>query len=73
MFGQEPWAESVAIGAAVREAQEWVSGRFWSVLPNWTERVPTKANRRFRRARAALDESIEHICCGATWRRSAGR
>ena len=64
MFGQEPWAEGVAIGAAVREAQEWVSGRFWSVLPDWTERLPTKANRRFRRARAALDESIEHIVAG---------
>ncbi len=61
MFSQEQRSGDVAIGAAVREAQEWVSGRFWSALPDWTERLPTAANRRFRRARAALDSVVERI------------
>ena len=61
MFGQEQRAASIAIGAAVREAQQWISDRFWSVAPNWTERLPTPSNRRFRRALATLDSAVERI------------
>ena len=71
-FGQEQRAEGVPIGPAVREAQEWVSGRFWSWLPDWTEGLPTPANRRFRRARAVLDDTVDRIVAerlGASQRR----
>ena len=61
MFGQERRGGNAAISAAVHEAQEWIAVRFWSLAPCWTERLPTPANRRFRRALAALDAALTHI------------
>jgi cytochrome P450 len=61
MFGQEQRGGDAAISAAVHAAQHWLSGRFWSLAPNWTERLPTPANRRFRRALATLDAAVGHI------------
>ena len=61
MFGTAPAAQGAAIGAAVREAQARIAARFWSVAPAWTERLPTPANRRFGRALAALDATVEGI------------
>jgi cytochrome P450 len=61
MFGQEQRAGDVAIGAAVRELQEWVAARFWSLAPDWTERLPLPANRRFGQARAELDATLARI------------
>jgi hypothetical protein len=40
---------------------DWTANRFWSIAPDWTERLPTPANRRFRRALAALDTAVEGI------------
>ena len=51
----------MGIGAAVHVAQGWLASRFWSVAPNWTERLPTLANRRFRRALATLNGTVERI------------
>jgi cytochrome P450 len=61
MFGQEQRGGDAAISAAVHAAQNWLSGRFWSLAPNWTERLPTPANRRFRQALATLDAAVGHI------------
>ncbi len=61
MFGAGPAARGIAIGDAVREAQARISARFWSVAPAWTERLPTPANRRFRRAIALLDGIVAGI------------
>ena len=48
MFGQERRGGDAAVSAAVQELLTWVSARFWSAAPDWTERLPTPANRRFR-------------------------
>lgn len=64
MFGQEQRSGDPTIGAAVRAAQEWISDRFWSLLPDWTEQLPTRANRRFWQARDALDGAVERIVAG---------
>lgn len=61
MFGREARGGDVAIAEAVHEAQDWVAKRFWSVLPDWTERLPTPANRRFRRALGVLDGVVDRI------------
>lgn len=61
MFGQERRGGDAAISAAVYEAQDWIAGRFWSLAPGWTERLPTPANRRFRRALATLDAALMRI------------
>lgn len=61
MFGQERRGGDAAISAAVCEAQDWIAGRFWSLAPGWTERLPTPANRRFRRALAVLDAALMRI------------
>ena len=61
MFGSEQRGGDAAIGAAVQEVQHWLSGRFWSLAPAWTERLPTPANRRFRRALAGLDAAVGRI------------
>jgi cytochrome P450 len=61
MFGQEQRGGDAAIGASVQEAQDWVAGRFWSLAPAWTERLPTPANRRFRRALADLDAVVARV------------
>ncbi len=61
MFGQEQRGGDAAISAAVQEMQAWVSDRFWSVAPGWTERLPTPANRRFRRALATVDAAVGRI------------
>ncbi|WP_158291867.1 cytochrome P450 [Paracraurococcus ruber] len=61
MFGQEPRGGDAAIAEAVQEAQDWIAARFWSLAPDWTERLPTPRNRRFRRARAALDGLVDRI------------
>jgi cytochrome P450 len=61
MFGHEQRGGGAAISAAVHAAQDWLSSRFWSLAPNWTERLPTPANRRFRRALATLDEAVGRI------------
>jgi cytochrome P450 len=61
MFDQETDADDVGIGAAVHVAQGWLASRFWSVAPNWTERLPTLANRRFRRALATVNGTVERI------------
>ena len=61
MFGQERRGGDAAISAAVHEAQDWLAGRFWSLAPGWTERLPTPANRRFRRALAVLDAALMRI------------
>ncbi len=58
MFGQERRGGDAAISAAVHEAQAWLAGRFWSLAPNWTERLPTPANRRVRHALATLDAAV---------------
>ena len=61
LLGQERRGGNAAISAAVREAQDWLAGRFWSLAPGWTERLPTAANRRFRRALATLDAALSRI------------
>ena len=61
MFGGERRGGDAAISAAVHEAQDWIAGRFWSLAPGWTERLPTPANRRFRRALATLDAALMGI------------
>lgn len=61
MFGQELRGGDAAISEAVQEMQTWISDRFWSVAPGWTERLPTPANRRFRRALATVDAAVERI------------
>ena len=61
MFGQGRRGGDAVISAAVQEMQAWLSARFWSVAPDWTERLPTPANRRFRRALAALDAAVGRI------------
>ncbi len=70
MFGQDQRVDGAAVGAAVQEAQEWIATRFWSLLPDWTERLPLPLNQRFRRARAMLDGVVERIIAG---RLSSGR
>ena len=69
MFGGERRGGDAAISAAVHEAQDWLAGRFWSLAPGWTERLPTPANRRFRRALAVLDAALMRIVAE---RRAAG-
>ena len=61
MFGGERRGGDAAISAAVHEAQDWLAGRFWSLAPGWTERLPTPANCRFRRALAVLDAALMRI------------
>lgn len=61
LFADEARGEDAGIGEAVLEAQSWLSGRFWSLAPDWTERLPTPANRRFRRAVARLDTVVGGI------------
>jgi cytochrome P450 len=61
MFGQERRGGDAAISEALVEVQEWLARRFWSLAPGWTERLPTPANRRFRRALAALDDAVGGI------------
>jgi cytochrome P450 len=61
MFGQEQRGGDAAISTSVQDAQDWLSGRFWSLAPDWTERLPTRTNRRFRRAVAALDATVGRI------------
>lgn len=61
MFGQEHRGGDAAISAAVQEMQAWVSDRFWSAAPGWTERLPTPANRRFRHALATVDAAVKRI------------
>ncbi|MCW8087322.1 cytochrome P450 [Sabulicella glaciei] len=61
MFGGQQRGGDARITAAVLEVQDWISGRFWSLAPEWTERLPTPANRRFRHALSVLDEAIEEI------------
>ena len=70
MFGQERRGGDAAISTAVHEMQTWVSERFWSVAPGWTERLPTPANRRFRRALATVDAAVGRI---VTERLAAGQ
>lgn len=60
MFGQEQ-RDGAAISTAVQEMQAWVSARFWSVAPAWTERLPTPANRRFRHSLATVDTVVGRI------------
>jgi len=72
LFGAEPRAEDAAIADAVGEAQAWISARFWSVAPCWTARLPTPANRRFRRALAALDAALDRIVAARLRRGEAG-
>jgi cytochrome P450 len=61
IFGQEPPDGDAGIGAAVQVAQQWLAERFWSLTPDWTERLWTPANRRFRRALAVLDDAVQRI------------
>jgi cytochrome P450 len=61
MFGREQRGGDVAISRALLEVQDWMANRFWSLAPDWTERLPTPANRRFRRALATLDAAVEGI------------
>ncbi|WP_236020511.1 cytochrome P450 [Sabulicella rubraurantiaca] len=61
LFGGQQRGGDARITAAVQEVQRWISVRFWSLAPAWTERLPTPANRRFRRALAVLDEAIGRI------------
>jgi cytochrome P450 len=61
MFGQESGDEGASIGAAVQQAQAWLAARFWSLAPNWTERLPTRTNRQFLCAVAALNGAVERI------------
>jgi enediyne biosynthesis protein E7 len=61
MFGQERRGGDAAISAALQEVQDWLAGRFFSLAPDWTERLPTPANRRFRRALAALNAAVGRI------------
>ena len=61
MFGQERRGGDAAISAALHEVQVWLAGRFWSLAPDWTERLPAPANRRFRRALATLDAAVGRI------------
>jgi cytochrome P450 len=61
MFGLDQGGGNSEITEAVQEAQDWVSARFWSLAPAWTERLPTPGNRRFRRALAVLDGAIGRI------------
>ena len=61
MFGQEPRADDAAISAAVAIAQDYIADRFWSLAPNWTERLPTPANRRFAQALATLNSTVDAI------------
>ncbi|MBC7801269.1 MAG: cytochrome P450 [Gemmatimonadaceae bacterium] len=64
MFGGERRGGDAEIGAAVQEMQAWIAARFWSVAPDWTERLPTPANVRFRRALATLDAAVAAIVNG---------
>jgi cytochrome P450 len=61
MFGQDWGEQDPDVWDAVQEAQEWISERIWPLAPDWTERLPTHANRRFRRALAALDNVVDHV------------
>ncbi len=61
MFGERQRGGNAVVTAAVLEAQDWVSKRFWSLAPDWTERLPTPANRRFRRALSVLDAEIQRV------------
>ena len=61
MFGQEPRGGDAKISQAVFEVLDWIANHFWSLAPDWTERLPTPANRRFRRALAALNAEVEGI------------
>jgi cytochrome P450 len=72
MFGMEQRGGDAALTEAVQEAQDWVSARFWSLAPDWTERLPTPANRRFRRALATLDAAIARIVAARVQSGEAG-
>src|SRR3712207_8394862 len=61
MFGREQRGGDAAISRALLEVQDWMANRFWSLAPDWTERLPTPGNRRFRRALATLDAAVEGI------------
>jgi cytochrome P450 len=60
MFGQDTH-EELDVRDAVHEAQAWISDRLWSLAPDWTERLPTRTNRRFRRSLATLNGAVESI------------
>ncbi len=60
MFGQDA-GEDLDVRDAVHEAQAWISDRIWSLAPDWTERLPTRGNRRFRRSLAMLNGAVERI------------
>src|SRR4051812_40544109 len=61
MLGREQRGGDAAISQALLEVQDWMADRFWSLAPDWTERLPTPANRRFRRAVASLDSMVARI------------
>ena len=61
MFGQQQRGGNAEITSAVLQAQDWLAQRFWSLAPDWTERLPTPANRRFRHSLAVLDAAINRI------------
>ncbi|MFC7738133.1 cytochrome P450 [Roseomonas sp. GCM10028921] len=72
MFGREQRGGDAAISRALLEVQEWIAARFWSIAPTWMERLPTPANRRFRRALAVLDAAVEGIVTARLATRDVG-
>lgn len=61
MFGRGHEAGAEAIGAAIQVAQERFATRVWALSPDWVERLPTPANRRFWRAVETLDAEVGRI------------
>ncbi len=61
MFGQGQEAGGDAVSAAIQVAQERFAARVWALTPDWVERLPAPANRRFWRALATLDAEVERI------------
>jgi enediyne biosynthesis protein E7 len=61
MFGRGQEAGADAVAAAIQLAQERFAARVWALSPDWVERLPTPANRRFWRALATLDTEAGRI------------
>jgi cytochrome P450 len=58
MFGRGHEAGADAVAAAIQVAQERFAARVWALTPDWVERLPMPANRRFWRALAILDTEV---------------
>jgi len=58
--GQIGGGDVGAVGAAVNAIQEHLTRRFWA-MTEWSEKLPTPANRRYRAAVATADAAVSEI------------